>query len=344
MRKRKLGVLAVQETHLKNGDLDALNERMKSKIFIINSGNPNRPNANGVAIILNRQTTAWAETQKWVLVPGRALMVQFPWKNGGEHRTILNVYAPNDARENETFWKELASKWDGRNPPPKPDIMLGDMNIVEDSIDRIPIHGDDPNAVEALRSLKCKLGLIDGWREEHPETIAYSYPQETTRSQSRIDRVYTTKKIAKTTREWIIEPSDVKTDHNLVSFHYYEPGQQLKGKGRPTLPLWIAKDEYFLKLGRKAVRQATQDARTYTQAGLTEDRPIQYPVQQIYNKLKIDLYCVAKGRVADAIPKMKQRIEARTKDLKRVKRQQPWKRKSARCTYDTIAPAKIRHI
>ncbi|KAF6765745.1 hypothetical protein DFP72DRAFT_798020 [Ephemerocybe angulata] len=107
MMRRKLGVLVVQETHLRQEDQDKLNERLKQKIFIINSSNPRQPNANGVAVILNRRSTAWAETRRWVLVPGRALMVQFPWKNSRQHRTILVVYAPNSAKENESFWRTL---------------------------------------------------------------------------------------------------------------------------------------------------------------------------------------------------------------------------------------------
>ncbi|KAF5314570.1 hypothetical protein D9611_007204 [Ephemerocybe angulata] len=244
-------------------------------------------------------------------------MVQFPWKNSRQHRTILAVYAPNSSRENESFWITLASKWDGPNPPPRPDIMLGDTNIVEDSLDRLPIRRDDPGAVSALRGLKRKLGIVDGWRDENPDGIQYTYLQETTGSQSRIDRIYVTPKILRTTREWLVEPSDIHTDHSLVSFHYYDPGQPVHGNGRATIPLWLAKDEKFLKKAKCLVRSAVEEARMVA-GGDAETPEKTYPVQEVYHALKVSLHCWAKVRVKDAQPKMRRRIESRKKELKKV--------------------------
>ena len=41
----------------------------------------------------------------------------------------------------------------------KPDIMAGDTNIVEEAIDRLPIHKDNENATDTLDSLKTSLQL-----------------------------------------------------------------------------------------------------------------------------------------------------------------------------------------
>jgi hypothetical protein len=55
--------------------------------------------------------------------------------------------------------------------------MLGDFNIVEDSIDRLPCHSDNHNAVEALQDLKTLLHLEEGWRKSNPNTKAFTYMQ-----------------------------------------------------------------------------------------------------------------------------------------------------------------------
>ena len=47
---------------------------------------------------------------------------------------------------------------------PKPYIMLGDTNIVEEAIDRLPAHMDPVGATRAMANLKAHLDLTDRWR------------------------------------------------------------------------------------------------------------------------------------------------------------------------------------
>ena len=60
---------------------------------------------------------------------------------------------------------------------PRVDILLGDFNIVEDSIDHIPGHPDNANTIEALNEVKRMFQLQDGWRDSNPTTKAYTYLQ-----------------------------------------------------------------------------------------------------------------------------------------------------------------------
>ncbi|KIY53830.1 hypothetical protein FISHEDRAFT_54914 [Fistulina hepatica ATCC 64428] len=70
--------------------------------------------------------------------------------------------------------------------------MLGDMNVVEDSLDRLPERRDNKEVVNALNELKRHFHLKDGWRSANPNERGYTYLQTAMGSQSRIDRIYVT--------------------------------------------------------------------------------------------------------------------------------------------------------
>ncbi|KAJ7688792.1 hypothetical protein B0H16DRAFT_1753004 [Mycena metata] len=104
---------------------------------------------------------------------------------------VLAVYAPaGSPAENKAFWEELHRLWMTEDLP-VPDVMLGDMNIVEDTIDRLPHRADDASAAHALADLKRILEIKDGWRMTYPDTKQYTFSRGTG-SHSRIDRIYLT--------------------------------------------------------------------------------------------------------------------------------------------------------
>ncbi|KAF6742734.1 Endonuclease/exonuclease/phosphatase [Ephemerocybe angulata] len=315
MRDNKLGILVVQETHLKQSTLDRLNARMKKNYVILNSSDDNRPNMNGVALVLSKRLTAWAETNRWTLEVGRALLIRIPWKNSRESRTILAIYAPNDPKGNTAFWQRLTKKWDerrpGKPPLPKPDIMLRDFNLVEDSADRLPARSDDEEAVEALDDFKCKFSLFDGWRLENPDEIVFMYRQLAEPfSHSRIDRIYVTKKIYMSSRDWYISPSGLSTDHWLVNFQYFDRGTTLRGRGRWVIPAYVVKDETFQKEARQIMQDTLEDMR--------HTPPGKGVRQKVYNTMKEDIHDLVMIRIKRMAPKLKARIWEREQNLSAI--------------------------
>lgn len=126
------------------------------------------------------------------IIPGRAAMLTINWHNDLEVK-ILNIYAPaNGATINGAFWRELTSEME-QIKLPKPNIMMGDFNVVEDSIDRLPNRPDPASSVDPLQDLRCKLCLIDGWRTTNPTEKNFTWTDG--RSLSRIDRIYTTNRL-----------------------------------------------------------------------------------------------------------------------------------------------------
>ena len=120
--------------------------------------------------------------------PRKSYPARILW-HAGTVIKILNIYAPNNVKENESFWEEL-NTITSNDQSLKPDIMLGDFNIVKDSLDRLPRHPNNPNTIAALGELKCNLDLVDGWRCTYPDKWEYSHHHTPNSSLGRIDRIY----------------------------------------------------------------------------------------------------------------------------------------------------------
>jgi len=246
IRDKKIGILALQETHITEKDIEYL-EKKYTRLKIINSSDPAHPNAKGVAIVINKYKLPWKEASHIEIEQGRALILTIPWHRKSKIN-ILTVYAPNDYNENETFWKSIEDTWNN-NTLPIPDMMLGDMNMVEDAIDRLPARRDPENVSKSMASLKESMNLKDGWRTTHPDTIAYSFTQaqNTSPPRSRIDRILVTPATLEMSRNWSIDHTAIKTDHRLVTVEIADVDAPGIGRGHWTLPLYTLKNRKLMK-------------------------------------------------------------------------------------------------
>lgn len=182
---QRIALLSIQESHLTDELADAISSAYDTKMSLFHSPLPDTRNAAGVAFVVNEALLDSKKVTYRVMIPGRAMIASIA-KQAGTTVKVLNVYAPNDPRENETFWTELKIRV-LEDPELRPDIMLGDFNLVEDSIDRLPCHPDDASAVAALGELKSELGLVDGWRNANPDRRGYTHIHAPNTSQGRID-------------------------------------------------------------------------------------------------------------------------------------------------------------
>ncbi|THU79217.1 hypothetical protein K435DRAFT_875717 [Dendrothele bispora CBS 962.96] len=151
------------------------------------------------------------------------MLIKTNWHNGRK-LNICVVYAPNvngsNGHGNAEFWKTIHQYFE-QNPSKKPDILAGDMNVVESGmVDRLPAHNDPEEATEALDNLKILTNLHDGWRDTYPDKKAYTFHQTATGSQSRLDRIYATSSFLTSSREWNIEATGIRNaDHKMVTVH-----------------------------------------------------------------------------------------------------------------------------
>ncbi|KAI5986638.1 Endonuclease/exonuclease/phosphatase [Pisolithus albus] len=202
MRDDRIAIMALQETHLSPDQANEINTIFTDSLHVIACIDPAQPSAKGVAITFNTRLVKTRDIRTHELVPGRAILISMPWYQQ-EKLNILNVYAPNDPLNNQKLWEEIHDKI---TCLPQPDVLLGDFNIVEDAVDRLPAHADKFPAVNALRALKSHLNLQDGWRRANPSDIAFTYAQSTRQGghSSRIDHIYVLEEMFPFCKEWSI--------------------------------------------------------------------------------------------------------------------------------------------
>lgn len=155
-------------------------------------------------------------------------MVSIPWRR--DHMNILAVYAPNPPQENTIFWTALWCKL-LEIQHNRIDIMLGDFNMVEEAIDRLPAHQDPVAPRTELRELCSSLSLLNSWHTSHPTSLQYTFLQTSTNSHSRIDRIYMNESIQRQCTEWHTHPV-IGSDHDLVTVRVADTETPYVGPGR----------------------------------------------------------------------------------------------------------------
>lgn len=234
MRERNIALLTVQETHLTGELASQFDSLFGDKFTLFHSPDPDTRNARGIALVLNRKLIKTQGAIMTTLVPGRAIFMNIPWHDDSKI-SVLAVYSPNAPKDIKDFWKSITDQT-STNPQLKPNIVLGDFNLVEDAIDRISCRQDDPQATENLRNFRSKFDLIDGWRKANPDEKGYSWLRDSDGMQSRIDRIYINEEFFDSCGEWKIEPAPIPTDHDLVSARISSPTAPKIGRGRWAVP------------------------------------------------------------------------------------------------------------
>ena len=242
IRDTNIDLLAVQETHLTEDLAKQFTDIFGNTLSLIHSPDPQTNNARGIALVINKKKFRTQDVTNTVVVPGRALLSTIPWQNNQSIR-ILAVYAPNIPSEIRDFWKTIQNTIT-TDPSLSPDIVLGDFNMVEDAIDRLPTRSDDARATSALLNFRSKFSLIDGWRKAHPTEKGYSWLRDSDGTQSRIDRIYIREEFFGECKEWSINPPPIiPTDHDLITARISTPSTPVIGRGRWAIPTRIFKNK-----------------------------------------------------------------------------------------------------
>ncbi|KAI0682279.1 hypothetical protein C8T65DRAFT_714058 [Cerioporus squamosus] len=268
MRQRRLAVLALQETHYSVQQAEELNTLFAGLLRVFVSPDPDSPGAaRGIAFAVNLRVSAMSSS------PSKTALTLT--RRRGSRVRMLNVYAPNDMNANMLFWDNLR------------DVLLGDFNVVTNSVDRAPARQDHEGAAAALAAFVAALGVVDGWRASR---------------QSRLDRIYVSPHVLGMSHSWDIGPSGVPSDHCLVSVALADYNSPISGPGRWRLPDLLLTDKKFLddaqQLGHAAVAKvfAGESGRFAAQLRLAG--------------YKSDVMAMARRRAKQLTPKIDRRIGA----------------------------------
>lgn len=251
MRDKKLGILAIQVSHLTDEDIDTIHNLYGQRLPVLHSKDlTNTSAARGIAFILNREIVDIKDATLTKIIPGRAALLMTKW-HANTNIALLNTYTPSNTRENEEFWTLLKeAKGDGHMP--QPNVLLGDFNLVEDVLDRLPVRED-----------------LSGITE--PTTCDYTFPQRFSETRSRLDRIYITNGPLNQSFEWMIESTGVPMDHRLASACLTTVEAPYIGKGRWTMPLTILVDQNFLQEATHLGEQAMLEAAEYQENSMRSE-------------------------------------------------------------------------
>lgn len=294
VKYHNLSLIALQETHLTPERCNELN-KLYQRIQILNSPNPENPGGKGgVAVVLNKSITRWREVTHEETIPGRVLTVDLKWGETSSLR-IVAIYAPSgNDNENAALWETLNERWNARGAR-RPDVLLGDLNMVECGIDRMPARPDRPAVVEAFREMRTNNRLIDGYRDSHlgcpPE---YSFRTQFTdrpNRRSRIDRIYVKESLITRCYEWKIVDSGLETlDHYMVNVFISTKDTPYVGNGRSTIADFI--------LEFKEIKKSFADLTLELEQDILElsDRPrtVTDNAQVLWKKYKVKLKEIAR--------------------------------------------------
>ncbi len=322
MKEHRIGVLLLQETHLTDDRVKAIHDMFARKIRIFHSMHGESPTQKeGVAVVLNARFIDTAAAEMTEILPGRAMQVAFECP-GGETKHVLCVYAPTSdgISERERFFKELTEYYESHPALPKPQVMAGDFNNIEDPIDRLPVGDGPDSSVLALDDLKLSLGMMlaDGWRATYPNTREYTFHRGTGRNAvfSRLDRFYVNPSTFDNAREWGICEAGVRTDHSLIKVQLTPERAPVLGPGRPTFPLHCIKDKILTK---QTKRRGIEAIRELNDLEAANGRNALTNPQTILRDFKTAAMKLARERERAVVPKLLAEIRDRESMLRRVK-------------------------
>ena len=162
MKKEKIAILAIQETHLDEQKLESINHALGKRLLVINSQlESNLKMSAGVAFVLNKDIIEAKKINSHELIKGRALAIILTWKNE-EETFLINVYAPNKKSDHKDFWERVENERLNKHLC-KPDFVLGDFNMTEEPIDRSPAKHDNQGSKAALREFRLSTGVVKGF-------------------------------------------------------------------------------------------------------------------------------------------------------------------------------------
>ena len=314
MHTKKIAILVIQESHLDQSMTENLSTIFEKNLKIMISADSDTPRASaGVGFVINKQLINPDEMEMHEIIPGRAALLKIKWLKTCT-AMILNIYAPNERNQHPIFWAKTLTERRSKGLPIL-DFTLGDFNVTEDAIDRMPPKLDDETAIAALRDVQHKWEMRDTWRWANPTENAFTYRAQTHNEwiQARLDRIYISKRAEPFTFDWEIKETPIPTDHAMVSVRYAPHKAPYVGKGRWMLPLSLLYNERLLERiaerGSKLLADATRDRIEQTDRQTAN-------VQMHWEAFSSSIPKLAKDIAKECYHKITSQIKAIEKDLK----------------------------
>ena len=190
MHMKKILILALQEMHTLNEDIDDLNMKFK-QIKIYGSGLSTA--SRGILFLVSKNIGTPIQTEFKNIINGRigALKIDY----GDQKLNVINIYMPNNKVQQKEMLTNLRRTMRADKDIKNSElIVLGDWNFVEDQVDRNPQHTDKRGVTKEMTKLKASFKLTDGWQKANPDTRSFTWEGVSGNDKKhiflRIDRIY----------------------------------------------------------------------------------------------------------------------------------------------------------
>ena len=157
---------------------------------------------------------------------------------------LINIYAPTNPKNKKIFYNELPKIIENENNT----IIAGDFNMIEDfSLDKLGGNKSSIHTIglEKINKIKNKHNLIDIWRKTNPTKKIFTYHNPDKTIHTRLDRIYTSKKIKITTSK--IQPTSL-SDHDGVSVTFQINEENPRGTGTWKMNTSILQQNQFKEI------------------------------------------------------------------------------------------------
>ena len=173
MKKNKMDIVLLQETHIVEEDISYIKKVWKGNIHL--SGEST--NSKGLLTLFNKSLPF--ENIEILHKTDRLLTSRVSSNdNSGRHFLIVNVYGPNEPDEKPHFLKELSGhlRKIKMNYPHYYLICAGDVNVVHDNdLDIISGRNHNIDHVNMFKELVKENMLIDSWRHMNGMEKMYTW-------------------------------------------------------------------------------------------------------------------------------------------------------------------------
>ena len=250
MPLKRIAILAVQESQVTEEEAKKI-EKENPGIKILNNGE--YTNKLGTLFTINQRiidNEKEGTITHQIIIPNRVVQLKLKWGKN-QILNMINIYAPNDPKEREDFFKDSTKKLKQKGK--EAFCLLGDFNCITEDIDQSPVHRDNENVTEALNKLLLQNKLIDTWRAQHPQEKEYMFIQKGTESRARIDRIYLHENLHKVAYDTKIESNFELSDHALLTTKIIKDNLPYCREGMWKLPDKMTENKEFQTKAKKNI-------------------------------------------------------------------------------------------
>jgi endonuclease/exonuclease/phosphatase family metal-dependent hydrolase len=310
MRKQRILVLGIQETHLNDEEAEKV-KTMCPKLEIINNGI--HKNKEGVAFVINKELANNMTWDQTTLIEGRAsrLKIKVEEERGLD---VIVIYAPNNDNEKANFFETLKEKLEQEKELENV-IIMGDFNCVEQELDRFPHRKDDEKVTKNWLKIKKKHKLIDGWRVHNELNKSYTYMQPASNSMSRIDRIYLNDEIYPYGYNWSHINSAKLSDHDMVAVDILKSKLPYIGEGLWRMNQDELNDERVKKATDEVLKRTEIEMKRIIEENEETIQEVWAEAKEDIKRLTIEAKKIRQRNLEKKKEKMKKEIDEKLKEI-----------------------------